>query len=62
MLVEIVEQRVDGVARRALRVVVQDHAVARISLISSRGVKWCWKSTIICVLSGLSIWAAAFER
>ena len=32
VLVEIVEQRVDGVARRALRVVMQDHAVARILL------------------------------
>ena len=32
VLVEIVEQRVDGVARRALRVVVQDQPVARILL------------------------------
>jgi len=39
VLVEIVEQLVDRIARRALGVVVQDQAVARSSLISSRGVK-----------------------
>ena len=32
MLVEIVEQRMDRVARRALRVVVQDQPVARVLL------------------------------
>ena len=32
VLVEIVEQRMDGVARRTLRVVVQDQPVARILL------------------------------
>jgi hypothetical protein len=34
VFVEIVEQLVNGVARRALRVVVQNQAVARVFLIS----------------------------
>ena len=47
VLVEIVKQRMEGVARRIILVEVHDQPLARISRISSRGVKWCWKSTII---------------
>jgi len=47
MLVEIVQQRVHRVARRARGIVVEDQPVARVRLDQFARVKWCWKSTII---------------